>query len=125
MVSDPVRTGLVTSLARLAGNVTGTTDITADLVPKRLALLKEVVPCLTRGGGMKNPDDPGAGIAMSELETAAQGLELHGADVRRRGDLEPAFAALTNARVGSLIIVADAILAEHSRTSTTFARSET
>jgi len=114
--SDPVRNGLVASLARPGGNLTGLTDITAELVQKRLALLKDLVPRVTRVGVLRNPDNPGVAIADAELESAARrlGLELYGADVRNAGDLEPAFAVLTKARVGSVIVVADNLLAHHA-----------
>ena len=114
--SDPVRNGFVASLARPGGNLTGLTDITADLIQKRLALLKDLVPRVTRVGVLRNPDNPGIAIASDELESAARrlGLELYGADVRNAGDIEPAFATLTKARVGSLIVVADGILAQHN-----------
>ena len=116
LVSEPVRTGLVASLARPGGNVTGYTDITAELVQKRLALLKELVPRSTRIGVLKNPDNSGAKIASNELELAARqlGLELHGADVRNVADLDSAFAAFTKAQVGSLFVVADSFLVQIS-----------
>ena len=114
--SDPVRNGLVASLARPGGNLTGLTDISADLTQKRLALLKDLAPRVTRVGVLRNPDNPGVAIASDELESAARrlGLELYGADVRNAGDVEPAFAVLTKARVGSLIVVADGILAQQN-----------
>ena len=116
-VSDPVRTGLVTSLARPGGNLTGQTDITTDLVQKRLALLKAVVPRVSRVGVLTNPDNPGTEIAWAELKSAARhlGLELYETDVRRGNDLEPAFAALTKAHVDSIIVVADFVFVEHTR----------
>jgi putative ABC transport system substrate-binding protein len=114
-VSDAVRTGLVASLARPGGNLTGYSDITADLVQKRLALLHEVVPRVTRVGVLKNPANPGTEIVWSELEAAARQLrlELYGTDVRKGDDLEAAFAAFTKARVGSVILVADFVFAGH------------
>jgi len=116
--SDPVRNGLVASLARPGGNLTGLTDITAELVQRRLALLKDLAPRVTRVGVLRNPDNPGVAIASDELESAARrlGLELYGADVRNAGDVEPAFAVLMKARVGSLIVVADGILAQQNVT---------
>ncbi len=116
-VSDAVRTGLVTSLARPGGNLTGYSDVTADLGRKRLALLKDVVPGATRVGVLENPSNPGTEIAWNELESAARelGLRLYRSDVRKSGDVEPAFAALTKARVGSVIPVADFVLAAHRR----------
>ena len=115
LVSDPVRTGLVTTLAHPGGNVTGTTDITADLVPKRLALLREAIPGLARVGALGNPDNPTMAIAMGDLERAARelGLELRTANARGAADLDAVFAALTRANVGALVTVADASLTEN------------
>ncbi len=123
--SDPVRNGLVASLARPGGNLTGLTDITAELVQKRLALLKDLAPRVTRVGVLRNPDNPGVAIASDELDSAARrlGLELHGADVRNAGDVESAFAVLTKAHVGSLIVVADGILAQQNGTIARLATS--
>jgi len=113
--SDPVRTGLVTSLAKPGGNITGYSDITADLVQKRLALLKEVIPTVTRVGVLENPGNPGTEIAWSELQQAARqlGLELHRSDVRKADEFETAFAALTKAGVGAVILVADFVFVAH------------
>jgi putative ABC transport system substrate-binding protein len=124
-VSDAVRTGLVASLARPGGNLTGYSDVTADLVQKRLALLKEVVPRVTRIGVLKNPDNPGAEIVWAELESAARqlGLELYGLDMPTADDLTPAFAALTKAHVGSVIVLADFVLAGHRRAIASLATS--
>ena len=78
-VSDPVRSGLVKSLARPGANVTGYTDTAADLAPKRLALLVEVVPGISRVGVLRHADNPGSRIASNELDLAARqlGLALH------------------------------------------------
>jgi putative ABC transport system substrate-binding protein len=114
-VSDAVRTGLVASLARPGGNLTGYSDITADLVQKRLGLLKEVLPRVTRVGVLKNPGNPGIEIVWSELESAARqlGLELYGRDVQKGDDLEGAFSVFAKARVGCVILVADSVFAGH------------
>jgi putative ABC transport system substrate-binding protein len=113
-VSDPVRIGLVRSLGHPGGNVTGTTDVTADLIPKRLALLKEAIPGLTRVGALDNPDNPGATLALADLEAAARelGLTLRTATVRRVADVERAIAELVKAGVGALFVVADATMTE-------------
>jgi putative ABC transport system substrate-binding protein len=115
LVSDPVRAGLVTTLAHLGGNVTGTTDVTADLVAKRLALLKEAIPGLTRVGVLGNPDNqPTMAIAIADLERTAKdlGLDLQTVNARRASDLDRAFAALSTANLEALVVVADASLAE-------------
>jgi putative ABC transport system substrate-binding protein len=114
-VSDAVRTGLVASLARPGGNLTGYSDITADLVQKRLGLLKEVLPRVTRVGVLKNPGNPGTEIVWRELESAARQLdmELYGRDVKTSGDFDGAFAALTRTRVGCVILLADYVFVGH------------
>ena len=117
-VSDPVGSGLVASLARPGGNVTGYSDIAADLAQKRLALLSEVVPRMSRVGVLRHADNPGSRIASKELESAAPqiGLKLYHVDVRHAADLEAAFATLTKARVQALIAIADLHLTEHVST---------
>jgi putative ABC transport system substrate-binding protein len=115
LVSDPVRTGLAASLAHPGGNATGTTDITTDLMAKRLALLKEAIPRLTQVGVLGNPDNPTTAITVGNLEEAAAHLGLHvqEADMRSVSDLDAAFAALTKSNVGALVMVADASLTEN------------
>lgn len=117
-VSDPVRIGLVSSLAHPGGNVTGTTDVTIDLIPKRLALLKEAIPGLARVGALDNPDNPGTALALSDLEGAARdlGLALRTAKVRTEADVEQAIAELAKAGVGALVVVADAAMTESTST---------
>ena len=118
LVSDPVRIGLIGALAHPGGNVTGVTDITVDLIAKRLALLKEAIPGLIRVGVLENPDNPGTGLVLKDLETTTRGLglELHTADVRKQGDVDKALAALVKANIGALLTVADAGVAGHMLT---------
>jgi putative ABC transport system substrate-binding protein len=116
-VSDPVRSGLVKSLAQPGANVTGYTDTAADLAPKRLALLVEVVPRISRIGVLRHADNPGSRIASEELDLAARqlGLALHHIDVRDAGDLGPAFATLAKAQVRAIIALADAHLQKNAQ----------
>ena len=104
------------SLAQPGANVTGYTDTAADLAPKRLALLVEVVPRISRVGVLRHADNPGSRIASNELDLAARqlGLALHHSDVRDAGDLEPAFAMLAKAHVRAIIAVADVHLTKHA-----------
>ena len=91
---DPVRTGLVASLARPGGNVTGLTYYAADLVEKRLHLLKEIIPRATRVGVLENPEsDHVFGMYRQDTERAARavGLQLVTADAIRPQDLERGF----------------------------------
>jgi putative ABC transport system substrate-binding protein len=93
---DPVGRGLVAGLPRPGGNITGLTNLTVELVGKRLELLKEVIPGLSRVAVLCNPSSPRSDLGMRETEVAAQsaGLQLQAAEVQHRDDLEPAFAAL-------------------------------
>jgi len=118
LVADPVRIGLVRSLAHPGGNVTGNTGVALDLVPKRLELLKEAIPGRTRVGTLDNPDNPGMALSLAHLESAARdlGLTLRAAKVREEADIERAIAELVKADVGALLVVADASMAESMRT---------
>src|SRR5437764_39278 len=97
---DPVGTGLVQSLARPGGNVTGVTSIAPDLAAKRLALLKETVPALTMVAVVFNAAIPPAEIAMTELRAAAQKLNLQILSVaaRAQNGLKEAFARMADER---------------------------
>ena len=91
---DPVATGLVDSLARPGGNITGLTRLTRELSGKRLELLKEVVPRISRVGVLWDPGDPGPAIGFKEYEAAALGLKLQLQSLEVRGpnpDLRRAF----------------------------------
>jgi len=92
-VSDPVGTGLVASLARPGGNVTGSTLINPDLSGKRLELLKETIPRLTHLAVLIHGGNPAAALMLKETETAAQALalQLQILEVRGSDDLENAF----------------------------------
>jgi len=94
-LGDPVATGLVASLARPGGNVTGTTLLASGLAAKRLALLKEIVPRLSRVLVLSYLVDPIAAPQVKELESAAHslGVKLLVRDIRTADDLPAAFAA--------------------------------
>jgi putative ABC transport system substrate-binding protein len=105
-VTDPVGSGLVTSLARPGGNITGTTSLSMDLSGKRLELLKEVVPNLSRVAVFWDPDSPGNKPQMQGIEVAAQalGLQLQSVEVRRPNmDLESAFDSAVKKQSGAVI----------------------
>jgi putative ABC transport system substrate-binding protein len=108
-VADPVGSGLVASLPRPGGNITGYSDVASDLAQKHLEFLSEVVPHISRVGVLRHADNPGSRIASNELESAARpmGVKLYQVDVRHTADLEAAFATLTKARVQALIAIAD------------------
>jgi putative tryptophan/tyrosine transport system substrate-binding protein len=95
-VADPVGVGLVASLARPGGNITGITNIAAELAGKRLEILKEIVPAARRVAILINPDDPNAQRQIESAKSAARplGIELDPVlNIRSRQDLESVFAA--------------------------------
>lgn len=110
-VGDPVATGLIASLARPGGNVTGASDIASDLSAKRLELLKEAVPALRRVAMLWNADD----LAMTlRYEVSASIAERLGARVQPLGVREPedfaeAFAAMERERPDAILMVTDTL----------------
>src|SRR5262245_62310275 len=98
--TDPVGTGFVASLARPGGNVTGLSNVSAELSGKRLELLKEVVPGLSRVALLWNPDVRGHLLDYKETEAAARllRLELQSVEVSRLEDLDQAVSAVTSRR---------------------------
>jgi ABC-type uncharacterized transport system substrate-binding protein len=109
---DPVGAGLVASLARPGGNLTGLSTLNPELSGKRLELLKEVVPGLTRVAVLWNAANPANASAWHETQTAARalGLLLHAQDVRGPQDLEGAFARTAQARPEALIVLGDSLI---------------
>ena len=105
--ADPVAAGLVVSLARPGGNVTGLTNATTDLGVKRLELLKEIFPKLTRVAVLPSPGS--LGLELKEMRAAAPSLkiQLHILEVRVADDLERAFEGATKLRAGALAMTAD------------------
>jgi ABC-type uncharacterized transport system substrate-binding protein len=108
---DPVRTGLVASLAHPGGNVTGLSQQMIDLAGKRLALLREVVPGLGRLAMLANVGNPAIALEMSEVQAAARtlGLEVATSDIRRGEDIAPAFEALKG-RADALYVCSDPLV---------------
>ena len=93
-VGDPVESKLAESLARPGGNVTGLTSATTELVPKRLELLKALVPKMTRVAAYSNMSNSASAAAWREIETSARAMNLEPLllDVRTPEQIEPAFA---------------------------------
>ena len=108
---DPVGQGFVAGLARPGGNITGLTNLTSELVGKRLELLKEAIPQLSRVAVLWTPDHP-ASTTWRRTEVAAQtlGVQLQSAEVRNRDDLEPAFAAIKRERAEALFMIRSPIV---------------
>ena len=111
VAGDPVGSGLVASLARPGGNVTGLSIQSADLVGKRLELLREVVPGLRRLAILANVGNPAAVLEMSEVQAAARtlGLEVVTLEIRRAEDIVPAFEALKG-RADALYLCSDPLI---------------
>ena len=112
---DPVGTGLVASLARPGGNITGLSDFSIDLVAKRLELLKEVVPSASDVAVFLNPANPTNPLELRNLRTAALalGVKLSPFEIRGADDIERAFAAMRRQRPGAVILAGDAIFGLH------------
>jgi putative ABC transport system substrate-binding protein len=111
LVNDPVGSGLVASLARPGGNVTGLTVMSPDLAGKQLQLLKEVVPKVSRVAVLRNPDNPAATAMLREAEAAARalGMRLQTLEARNPPEIDSAFAAMTRERAGALLILPDGV----------------
>jgi putative tryptophan/tyrosine transport system substrate-binding protein len=110
---DPVATGLVDSLARPGGNITGLTRLTRDLSGKRLELLKEVVPGISRVGVLVDANMIDRAPAFKDYETAARVLRIQLQSLEVRGpdpDFGAAFQAAAKGRVSAIITITDALL---------------
>jgi putative ABC transport system substrate-binding protein len=118
-VGDPVGSGLVASLARPGGNITGLSNLSPELVGKQLEFLKDVRPTVSRVAVLWNPANPASTLIVRAAEVAAQrlGVQLHLVEARGRGPdaFDRAFAAMTNAHAGALLVLADNIFFEHRR----------
>jgi putative ABC transport system substrate-binding protein len=108
---DAVATGLVASLARPGGNVTGLTDAVPELMAKWLEILKEAVPRTERVAVLVNPDNPTVGPDRRATEERAQSLnvELRRFDVRHADEMEDAFANMTRSRIEGIVLSTDAV----------------
>jgi len=112
VVGDALGSGIVSSLARPGGNVTGMTFFNPELAAKRLELLKETLPGLTDVGLLLNLANPINESILPEMSRFAQPLklELHQFDVRAPTEFEGAFAAMAAKRVGAFVVIDDAML---------------
>ncbi len=115
--SDPVGTGFVASLARPGGNITGLSLLSPELSGKRLELLKEVVPQVSRVAVLWDPDDPPAKLSLKETEDAAKalGVQLQILETRDPSDFESAFRTAIRARVRALVLVTAPIMNTHAK----------
>lgn len=108
-VGDPEETGLVASLARPGGNVTGMANLGGAVVAKQLELLTQVVPGIARIAVLRNPGNPSLIPQAKGAEAAARplGLQIQFFDVRSLDDFDVAFAGMAAARVAGLLVLAD------------------
>jgi putative ABC transport system substrate-binding protein len=108
-VGDPVAAGFVASLAQPGGNITGLSQMSPQLSAKRLELLKEAVPGVSRVAVLWNPTNPTNAPQLGDTKAAARalGVQLHSLEVRGPQDLESAFVAATRGRAGALIALDD------------------
>ena len=107
---DAVATGLIASLARPGGNITGTTYFDPELAAKRLELLKEAVPRATRVGVLTNPDNPQTmGTTLQYIRLAAESLKLKLSifEARSPNEFEHIFSAMVESRVDAVAVVDD------------------
>jgi len=120
---DPVGTGLVASLARPGGNVTGLSGLAPELSGKRLELFKEAFPKVSRIAVFWNPTSPSNAISWKETQTAAQtmGLQLISLEVRSVGELEVKFRTAIKDHAEAIVVIRDNIMNESRREIIAFA----
>jgi len=113
--NDPINTGLVASLARPGGNVTGLTNAGPDLSGKRLQFLREIRPEIGDIALLWNASNRTVARQVAETEVAARALkvQLHVVAIRGPNDLEGAFSAIIKARAGGLVVIADVLTSLH------------
>jgi len=117
IAGDPVGLGLVASLARPGGNITGMSNVAVELAPKQLQLLKQAVPKVSRVAVLWNPANKANALSLRELEVAARslGVQLQPLEARSPDDFDRAFAAIARERAGALVVFGDALVLLHQR----------
>ena len=117
VASDPVRLGLVASLNRPGGNVTGVTSLNVEVVPKKLEYMHELIPNAVVIGMLVNPNNPDAEIQSRDAQAAARklGVELHTVPARTESDFDAVFATLVKLRAGALVVGPDTFFTMQSR----------
>jgi putative ABC transport system substrate-binding protein len=111
-IGDAVGAGIITSLARPGGNVTGVTLVAPENITKRLQLLKEVMPGITRVATLWNANNATGRLQVKELATASRvlGIELQSLDVRESNDIEASLQAATQAKAQALLTIDDSLI---------------
>jgi putative ABC transport system substrate-binding protein len=107
--SDPVKSGIVASLSRPGGNVTGISNLSMQMEPKRLGLLRELVPQAGAFGALINPDFPTSGEQLEDIQRAVRtaGLEVRILRASNDRELEAAFETVVHERIAALLVAAD------------------
>jgi putative ABC transport system substrate-binding protein len=109
--ADPVAIGLVTSFNRPGGNVTGATLLSAELVSKRLGILRDLLPSMRKVAVLVNPTRPGVEAQRAQVQSAAQalGLALHVLNASSERDFDAVFRAMVSQQDGALVVTPDAL----------------
>jgi putative ABC transport system substrate-binding protein len=116
MGADPIAMGLVGSLNRPGGNLTGVSSLNVEVTPKRLEILHELVPTAAVLAVLVNPTSPTADSQLRNLQAAANtlGLQLHVLHASTERDFDTVFATLLRLRAGGLVVASDTFFATHS-----------
>jgi putative ABC transport system substrate-binding protein len=125
-VGDPVATGLVASLARPGGNITGLTSIAEETEGKRLELLREVIPRLSHVAALWNPENPTLLPQLKQMRDSAQvlGMKVQVLEVRTPGALEETFKAILRERPGALLVMGDRLFLHNRQRIMDFATAQ-
>ena len=115
VVQEAVSTGLVSSLARPGGNITGMSSMSPELVDKQLQLIKEILPKASRVALLGNPAQPGHAPQVRHAQETARALDvgLYVLEARDPRDIDKAFAVMTTERANAVIVLPDSMLLDH------------
>ena len=121
--SDPLRSGLAASLARPGGNITGLSVMTREASGKRLELLREIIPKLSRVIVLSNPENPVVVLSVQETRAAAQAfsLKLDSVDMRKPSELGRALSVIVGTRPDALVLLEDSMILSQRAQIATFA----
>jgi putative ABC transport system substrate-binding protein len=116
-VGDPVEEGLVKSLARPGGNITGLSNLNVDIGPKLLEMLSGMLPKLARAGVLVNSDNSGNALALKNVQAAAQrtGVTILPFDARRPHEVENVFSQIVRQKAGALIVMREGFFIQQAR----------
>ena len=123
LVGDPVGSGLVESLARPGGNITGTSLMATETASKRLQLLREVVPTVRRVAVLGNRRNAAVARSWTETQEAGSrmGMKILSVDVQTHDDVPKAFAAITRERPDAMVVILDSLMVDHRHEIVQFA----